>query len=59
MCDKDNLIMPCACKNKSTNNTQVTRVKQVVKTKNVTPTTATTSDEGHKTVKRVIYRRPI
>lgn len=49
--------MACACKNKTANKTQVTRVKQVVKTRNITPTTAST-ETGHK-VKRVIYRRSV
>ena len=50
--------MACACKNKSANNAQVTRVKQVVKSKSVTPT-GTTSESGHKVTKRVIYRRSV
>ena len=49
--------MACACKNKSANNAQATRVKQVVKSRSVTPTTGQT--ESHKVAKRVIYRRPI
>ena len=48
-------IMACACKNKSANNAQVTRVKQVVKSKSVTPA-ASTPQTGHKVTKRVIYR---
>lgn len=50
--------MACACKNKTANNAQVTRVKQVVKTKNITPTT-NTPETGHKVTKRVIYRRSV
>lgn len=51
--------MACACKNKA-NNAQVTKVKQVVKTKNVTPTKANTNENtGHKVTKRVIYRRSV
>lgn len=51
--------MACACKNK-TSNAQVTRVKQVVKTKNVAPVKTTTSENtGHKVTKRVIYRRSV
>lgn len=50
--------MACACKNKTANNAQVTRVKQVVKTKNITPVT-NTSETGHKVTKRVIYRRSV
>lgn len=50
--------MACACKNKSTNNAQVTRVKQVVKSKNVTPASST-PQTGHKVTKRVIYRRSV
>jgi hypothetical protein len=50
--------MACACKNKSANNAQVTKVKQIVK--NVTPsTTASTNEGGHKVTKRVIYRRSV
>ena len=51
-------IMACACKNKSANNAQVTKVKQVVKSKNVTPA-ASTPQTGHKVTKRVIYRRSV
>lgn len=51
-------IMACACKNKSANNAQVTRVKQVVKSKSVTPA-ASTPQTGHKVTKRVIYRRSV
>ena len=50
--------MACACKNKSTNNTQVSKVKQVVKSKNITPG-ASLSEGGHKVTKRVIYRRSV
>jgi hypothetical protein len=50
--------MACACKNKSTNNTQVTKVKQVVKTKNITPS-ASSNEGGHKVTRRVIYRRSV
>lgn len=50
--------MACACKNKSANKAQVTRVKQVVKTRTVTPSTQT-NETGHKVTKRVIYRRSI
>lgn len=49
--------MACACKNKSANNAQVTRVKQVVKSKNFTP--AAPSQPGERKVKRVIYRRSV
>ena len=58
MYDKKVSIMACACKNKSANNAQVTRVKQVVKSKNVTPA-ASTPQTGHKVTKRVIYRRSV
>ena len=51
--------MACACKNKSSNNAQVTKVKQVVKSNRVTPTTSTTGNTGHKVTKRVIYRRSV
>jgi len=50
--------MACACKNKTANNAQVTRVKQVVKSKSVTPT-ASSTQAGHKVTKRVIYRRSV
>ena len=50
--------MACACKNKAANNAQATRVKQVVKSKSVTPTN-TASSTGHKVTKRVIYRRSV
>ena len=58
MYDKKVSTMACACKNKSANNAQATRVKQVVKSKSVTPTN-TTSETGHKVTKRVIYRRSV
>jgi uncharacterized protein (UPF0333 family) len=51
--------MACACKNKSSNNAQVTKVKQVVKSKNVTPTASATSDAPKKATRRVIYRRSV
>ena len=51
--------MACACKNKTANNAQATKVKQVVKSRSVTPTTKTTSEGGHKVTKRVIYRRSV
>ena len=51
--------MACACKNKAANNAQVTRVKQVVKTKNIAPTNNNTKETGHKVTKRVIYRRSV
>lgn len=50
--------MPCPCKNKSANKTQVTKVKQVVKSKSVTPA-ASSVETGHKVTKRVIYRRSV
>lgn len=52
--------MACACKNKSAsaNKTQVTKVKQVVKSKSVTPA-ASSVETGHKVTKRVIYRRSV
>ena len=50
--------MACACKNKTANNAQVTKVKQVVKSKSVTPA-ASSSEGGHKVTKRVIYRRSV
>lgn len=50
--------MACACKNKTANNAQVTRVKQVVKSKSITPK-ATSSESGHKAAKRLIYRRSV
>ena len=51
--------MACACKNKTANNAQATKVKQVVKSKSVTPAATTMTDSGHKVTKRVIYRRHI
>lgn len=51
--------MACACKNKSANNAQVTKVKQVVKSKSVTPTASSSGEGGHKVTKRVIYRRSV
>jgi hypothetical protein len=51
--------MACACKNKAANNAQATRVKQVVKSKNVTPSSTSTSSTGRKVTKRVIYRRSV
>lgn len=51
--------MACACKNKSTNNAQVTKVKQVVKTTRVTLAANTTPSTTHKATKRVIYRRSV
>jgi hypothetical protein len=59
MYDKKVSIMACACKNKSTNNAQVTRVKQVVKSRSVTPTASSVNEGGHKVTKRVIYRRSV
>lgn len=50
--------MACACKNRSANNAQATKVKQVVKSKSVAPT-KTSSETGHKVTKRVIYRRSV
>ena len=50
--------MACACKNKTANKAQVTRVKQVVKTRTVTPST-NLAESGHKPTKRVIYRRSV
>lgn len=49
--------MACACKNKA-NKTQVSKVKQVVKSRSVTPNT-TPTNTGHKVTKRVIYRRSV
>lgn len=57
MDDKIILIMACACKNKA-NKVQATKVKQVVKSKNVTPS-ATMHETTHKVTKRVIYRRSV
>jgi hypothetical protein len=51
--------MACACKNKTANNAQVTKVKQVVKSKPVAATTTSTNETGHKVTKRVIYRRSV
>ena len=51
--------MACACKNKSTNNAQVTRVKQVVKSRNIAPSTSSVNEGGHRVTKRVIYRRSV
>ena len=51
--------MACACKNKSGNNAQVTKVKQVVKSKNVTPTASAPSEAPKKATRRVIYRRSV
>ena len=50
--------MACACKNKLANKAQATKVKQVVKSKSVTPLN-TSSGAGHRVAKRVIYRRSI
>lgn len=58
MYDKMVYTMACACKNKTANNAQVTKVKQVVKSKVVTPS-ASTPETGHKVTKRVIYRRSV
>lgn len=49
--------MACACKNKA-NKVQATKVKQVVKSKNVTPS-STIHESTHKVTKRVIYRRSV
>ena len=51
--------MACACKNKTANNAQATKVKQVVKSKSVTPVSSTVNESGHKVTKRVIYRRSV
>lgn len=51
--------MACACKNKAANNAQATKVKQVVKSKSVTPSTKNLNEVGHKVTKRVIYRRSV
>jgi hypothetical protein len=51
--------MACACKNKTANNAQATKVKQVVKSKSVTPVAGTPSNTGHRVTKRVIYRRSV
>lgn len=53
--------MACACKNKG-NNTQATRVKQVVKSNRVSPSESgikTSSNGVQRVTKRVIYRRSI
>ena len=50
--------MACACKNKTVTKSQVTKVKQVVKTKNVTPAKTAEVTE-RKPGKRVIYRRSV
>jgi hypothetical protein len=49
--------MACACKNKQANNAQATKVKQVVKSRSVTP--AASSPSTHKAARRVIYRRSV
>ena len=49
--------MACACKSK-TAKVQATKVKQVVKTKNVA-TSAPSSQVTHRPAKRVIYRRSV
>lgn len=51
--------MACACKNKAANNAQATKVKQVVKSKSVTPSVSATGSTGHKVTRRVIYRRSV
>lgn len=51
--------MACACKNKAANNAQATKVKQVVKSKSVTPISNSNPGTGHKVTKRVIYRRSV
>lgn len=51
--------MACACKNKTANNAQATRVKQVVKSKSITPSSKPVNEGGHKVTKRVIYRRSV
>lgn len=50
--------MACACKNKSANATQASKVKQVVKSRNVTPSSSSNGG-GHRVTKRVIYRRSV
>ena len=50
--------MACACKNKTANNAQATKVKQVVKSKRMTATASSNVGE-HKVAKRVIYRRSV
>ena len=49
--------MACACKNKTASKSQVTRVKQVVKSKSVVVSTAPKTIKKAKT--RVIYRRSV
>lgn len=57
MYDKNVSIMACACKSKAAK-VQATKVKQVVKTKNIA-TSAPTSQVTHRPAKRVIYRRSV
>ena len=59
MYDKMIYTMACACENKTTNSVQAAKVKQVVKSKSITPTASTRSNGGHKAAKRVIYRRSV
>ena len=49
--------MPCSCKSKQANKAQATKVKQVVKSRSVTPTAS--SPSTHKATRRVIYRRSV
>lgn len=58
MYSKKVFIMACACKNKSANATQTSKVKQVVKSRNVTPSSSSNGG-GHRVTKRVIYRRSV
>ena len=51
--------MACACKNKTANNAQATKVKQVVKAKAVPQTSEGRVSTGHEVTKRVIYRRSV
>ena len=51
--------MACACKNKSANNIQATKVKQVVKSKAIIPAATSNGETNHKVTKRVIYRRSV
>ena len=57
MYSKKVFIMACACKNKSAA-TQASKVKQVVKSRNVTPSSSSNGG-GHRVTKRVIYRRSV
>lgn len=53
--------MACACKNRANAKqaAQVKPVKQVVKSRSVTPTSTPKTESAHRVTKRVIYRRSI